>query len=518
MTYRRTWFGCVLWILYTILCIILLISAGTVWVSYFAGHPYMRGFPDSVAAPLAGIPDGVMMMLGLLILPITVALYCAVRKIAGQIRKKFAGKMHASQITECIVAVLAFAGGIFLRIDSAGFYLSMISADNSALQELVSGIEYYRLSVVTAGEGIISMRYDMAHLYVLSLSVVLSFLGNKIASVIMFQIFLQAVGMALSYIVTRKTAGRLPACIVLVYMACSFSCIRMIVCFGPEWLFFDLYMIIMMIAVSYVRSYCSNQLRRPLALLCSVVVGIMIGALAYLEPTAVTLLIVMAAVAIGKKDQQEGMETYCSVGLNAAVIVTAFLTCILGWIGMTAVLAYSGRTTFVEDMEKWLEFHIQNVQFFGFASMYPYILDIYMMGLLVIPASFLIFEFFRSGREQNYMLWLLMCILVAPTPRTVIGVQPYGILSIYIWAVLAGLGLQNCIFGGGTKIMQEVIEEINQTVEEAEETEEKPRFIENPLPLPKKHVKREMDYQYPVEEKDLNYDVEVSENDDYDLQ
>lgn len=514
MTYRRTWFGCVLWILYTILCIILLISAGTVWVSYFAGHPYTRGFPDSVITPLAGIPDGVLLVLGLLILPITAALYWMVRGIAEQIKKKCAWKMHISRITECIVAVLAFTGGIFLRGDSARFYLSMMSADNSALQELVSGIEYYRMSVVTAGEGIISMRYDIAHLYVLSLSVVLSFLGNKIASAIMFQIFLQAVGMALSYIVTRKTAGRLPACIVLVYMACSFSCIRMIICFGPEWLFFDLYMIIMMIAVSFVRSYCSNQLRKPSAFFCSVVLGIMIGVLAYLELTAVTLLIVLAAVAIGKKDQQEGMEIYCSAGLNAAVIVTAFLACILGWIGMTAILSYSGGTTFTGDIEKWVEFHIQNIQISGFASMYPYILDIYMMGFLVIPASFLIFEFFRSGREQNYMLWLLMCILVAPTPRTVIGVQPYGILSIYIWAVLAGLGLQNCIFGGGTKIMQEV-EEINQQVEEAKE---KPRFIENPLPLPKKHVKREMDYQYSVEDKDLNYDVEVSENDDYDLQ
>lgn len=518
MTYRRTWFGCVLWILYTILCILLLISAGTVWVSYFAGHPYTRGFPDSVIMPLAGIPDGVLMMLGLLILPITVALYWMVRRIAGQIRNKCEWQMRTSRITECIVAVLAFAGGILLRVDSAGFYVSMMSADSSALQQLVSGIEYYRMSVVTVGEGITSVRYDMAHLYVLCLSVVLSFLGNKIASAIMFQIFLQAIGMVLSYIVTRKTAGRLPACIVLVYIACSFSCIRMIVCLGPEWLFFDLYMIIMMIAVSFVRSYCSNQLRRPLALFCSVGVGIMIGVLAYLEPTAVTLLIVLAAVAIGKKDQQKELENYCSVGLNAAVIVTAFLACILGWIGMTAVLAYSGGTTLIGDMEKWVEFYVQNMQISGFASMYPYILDIYVMGLLVIPASFLIFEFFRSGREQNYMLWLLMCIFVAPTPRTVLGVQPYGILSIYIWAVLAGLGLQNCIFGGGPKIMQEMIEEINQTVEKTKEAEEKPRFIENPLPLPKKHVKREMDYQYPVEEKDLNYDVEVSENDDYDLQ
>ena len=46
----------------------------------------------------------------------------------------------------------------------------------------------------------------------------------------------------------------------------------------------------------------------------------------------------------------------------------------------------------------------------------------------------------------------------------------------------------------------------------------KPRYIENPLPLPRKHVAREMDYRYTVEEKDMKYDVEVPDDDDFDVQ
>lgn len=62
--------------------------------------------------------------------------------------------------------------------------------------------------------------------------------------------------------------------------------------------------------------------------------------------------------------------------------------------------------------------------------------------------------------------------------------------------------------------------EKNEEPEKSEgpEKREKPRYFENPLPLPKKHVRREMDYQYPVEEKDMKYDVEVPENDDFDIQ
>ncbi len=64
-------------------------------------------------------------------------------------------------------------------------------------------------------------------------------------------------------------------------------------------------------------------------------------------------------------------------------------------------------------------------------------------------------------------------------------------------------------------IVQAKIEEINATVKTEEP--EKTRFIENPLPLPKKHVKREMDYEYPVPEEDMKFDIEVDETDDFDI-
>ena len=57
--------------------------------------------------------------------------------------------------------------------------------------------------------------------------------------------------------------------------------------------------------------------------------------------------------------------------------------------------------------------------------------------------------------------------------------------------------------------------------EEAPKPEETPvapvQFIENPLPLPKKHVRKEMDYQYEVSQDKMNYDVIVGDNDDFDI-
>ncbi len=56
------------------------------------------------------------------------------------------------------------------------------------------------------------------------------------------------------------------------------------------------------------------------------------------------------------------------------------------------------------------------------------------------------------------------------------------------------------------------------TSEEEKNTasEGKVNLIENPLPLPKKHVHREMDYGYDVPEAQMHYDVSVAESDDFD--
>ncbi len=99
-----------------------------------------------------------------------------------------------------------------------------------------------------------------------------------------------------------------------------------------------------------------------------------------------------------------------------------------------------------------------------------------------------------------------------------------GGAALFFWSVMAALGLKNAVFGGQAEVLREKIEEINASAAPipavaapvAAAPAKKPRFIENPLPLPKKHVKREMDYDYEVAEAEMHYDVETAEGDDFD--
>ena len=521
MTYRRTWFSCVLLFLFTVLCIILIAVEGNIWVQY-----------------LAGVDMGRLRIMYVLFVIPAAALYWMIRSVAAWIRKKHVWKKHTAAVLECIAFLLIMSAGLLIRIvclnyaagkfDAFGDYGISILPEDSAV--------YYDMAVVTENGFAAPADYGISDLYVMLLSVVLSFLGNKAVSAIFLQIVLQMVGMILVYAVTRKLAGRLPACLAVLYLAVSEAVLSMLVYFEPDWLYFVLYMAGMLLAASFVKSYCENRIAKPLAVIGAAVVGAVIGGLAYLDMTGLSLLVVILIVAVGKKRRREDAPVRNSAAISAMVIWLAFLACAAVWFGAVDAVSYAKGTDLYSVVMDRL-WACYNSSFF-FTGREPYCYDIYLIGLLVVPAYFLIFEYFRSGREQNYMPWILLCLLAAPTPLTLYGEHGFGLLSMYVWAVLAGLGLQNCVFGGRAKIMQAMIEGINTAAKKAVESEQdadaradmetqeaenmknktvKPTYIENPLPLPKKHEKKEMDYQYNVEEKDMKYDVDVPVNDDFDV-
>ena len=55
-----------------------------------------------------------------------------------------------------------------------------------------------------------------------------------------------------------------------------------------------------------------------------------------------------------------------------------------------------------------------------------------------------------------------------------------------------------------------------ELVENGPELTVKVKPLDNPLPLPKKHIRKDMDYSFDVPDGLMNYDHEISEADNYD--
>ncbi|MBP3476427.1 MAG: hypothetical protein J6K48_08945 [Lachnospiraceae bacterium] len=522
MTYRKTWFSYVLWAVYAGLCVMLLAFMG-----YYLYTKY-------ISASMAKIG-------GLLIFPVVVGVYWAIRAVSQSVRKKYSLHEHTVQMLEAFVVALSVVFGTLYRIYfvlCSEAYFDVNPMGQAAIKDIleVPYASYYDMALVRAGEQLTPLTHSAGYLYVLCVSAVCSFLGNKIVSAVLFQAVIQIISIVLGYLVVRKAAGKLPACIVLVFLSFSGTYTGEIYRIVPDCFVFMLYLAGLLLIIKYIKDYCDNQFSKFMAICGAVLVGAVIGILVYLDLKFIVLFIFMIGLFTGKKKSADGEPVDNTIKISVISFIAAVVSCVAGLCAMFGIVALYRETSFLQDLSVWSELYMQQIDIGLFGNMEQIMQELPIVVLIVAAAAFLVFEFFRGNKEQNYMLWIMACILIAPTPMTRGGILSYTMIALFQWSVLAGLGLQNCIFGGQAKMVQAKIEEINASAEPIEEkklvqtaekvlaeekneqTKEKPRFIENPLPLPKKHVKKEMDYQYPVADQDMKYDIEVDENDDFDIQ
>ena len=149
----------------------------------------------------------------------------------------------------------------------------------------------------------------------------------------------------------------------------------------------------------------------------------------------------------------------------------------------------------------------------------PFIGSALCFGNMLMAAGF----WFRKERRQEPEVWILLLLATAIFHIGLSGPFGYHVLFAFAWAVPAGLGIASmgvCREPGQpvkAKVPDLVLEDMDQADEEEEEKTTGVKLIENPLPLPKKHVRREMDFDRLVECDKMKFDVPVDESDDFDI-
>lgn len=512
MIYRKIWFDYVFWAVYAGLCITLLALVGNRMYDFYVG------------APLAGLGTFILF-------PVLLCLYPAIRLSSRAMRKKQRLSNHFLTLTESLVISVSFVFGTILRIKEG---LLMESAYN--LEPALKPGDYYELAVVRTGGWGMSFAHGMGDLFVRSLRIVLSFLGNSVAAAMLFQVFLQVAAMIFACLAVRKAAGRFASCAVLLLLAFSGPFIRKIDVIDPECLLTALFLAGLYLVLSFVRAQLAGREvfgGWPGTFL----LGAFLGLLCYLEGGCAILFLFLAGLLTGKQSTGKGWKRW----IASLLIVLAGGGA--GFFGSIAEDAAANGVVFYQGLMWWADTYLHPVmtggKMAGMTGMeYPF------LALLFLLASFVVFEFIRGGREQDLSLWFLPCILITPAFFFELGVVSFGGVALFFWCVMAGLGLKNAVLGGQAEALREQAGEISapslsepeaeapktripaaempeapaQTAVPGETPQEKPRFIENPLPLPKKHVKREMDYDYSILEADMHFDVEVTEEDDFDFE
>lgn len=496
MTYKKTWLSYILWAIYTCITGVMLADyTMLLWKKQInlTTRTYMIGFVFLFFVMVAG-------------------LFFLLKKVGAETLCKNKINEHTKLMWEIFTVLCIFFTAVLYR-----FYLVIqIGADT------VIDTRFYDMAIVRDGVVMEPVTHGVSHIYVIFLSFVFSFLGNKIMAAVWMQFFIEILTILFSFFVIRKLLGRIPACIVMLILTLSVVYNSRILTVTPEVLFFLLYLIGLYIAGSYVKSYCSNRLSKPMMIAGALFSGIIIGGLVYLDAISLTLFIIMAGLITGVDTKPDRKKITPYLLFLLTVTGTFFALS-----GAFILDSYASGDKIEAVLNAWLDLYRTNLQQNAIIYQEKYSLTECLVQ--VVLAALLILSFWSRRKVQNSTPWMCLMFLLAPMPLSSVGVLNYQVYYVFIWSVLAGLGLQQSLVAAdnGEQPVETVSTPKPEPVSEPEPAPKlepvsepgpapKPRFIENPLPLPKKHEKREMDYQYDVAEDKMKFDVEIDDNDDFD--
>lgn len=456
---------------------------------------------------------------GILSVVAAALLFAALHILSNQLREAYRGRagdkkdagsgMNRDNIrmaAEGIAVVVLLAFGLILRV--------------SWMQtpETVSG--YYELAKV-GGEGSILVQTQGAvYLYLKLLRGMFMVFGNKQIAGIWLQIFLQMLGTLLFYCAVRKIAGRFPAVLSMAYLMLAPFNIAKSQTYSPGSLFFCIYAVGIWMAGTYLKKLAEGAAASAYGIFLMVCMGFFLGEILYLDISGISLLALLLSVATLNRKRAERLWSNPVLNLAAAFLVLGvFFVCQLMldariravslgeawnvWLGYHGIKAY--------DFDFW---HLEGNGFIMFI----------ITGMMVLT----VFSYWCNKRTEKLTPWFLLLVV-----SCVLGffhmqgeAVDMGLILPSLCVVSCGLGLQACVgigtneeaviygesgtpktAGGEDVLIVDVKEEDRRTLD----------FIENPLPLPKKKERKIMDYAFIPDESQMKYDIEVDENDDFDL-
>ena len=428
--------------------------------------------------------------------------------LTGYFSRKIYLKNHASAkdaqirvrlICEGIFAVCILVAGVGIRIyllptagESAAYYeIARVTQDNTSMLVPVQNSVYYYLCLL---HGIFLL------------------LGNHWIAGIWLQIILQLLAGTVLYFVVRKMAGVIVAMITLGYLMFVPSAVKVSLTYGPDMLYFLLWTLGMLFVLLYLvgsmKSGEKETVRYNISMWISAIpVGLLTGFLIYVDVSGIVLLVPILLLPMLLKENKNMWIWIGRMLLTLLFAVGGFA----GSIYLDGMLSHVG---FLRVLHAW------------FSTFQPEIPDIILLlqnstmevMVLLVLMAFNVFSFCRRKDRDITTMWMLMTFTLAGL--YVMGITTVSLngrpLLLVLMCVSAAISIRELF--GYTGVKEYVTEEkveiqaTEQTVEEI-----KPRFIENPLPLPKKHVKKTMDYAFVPENTQMKFDVEISESDDFDV-
>lgn len=452
---------------------------------------------------------------------------------------------------EAALVVLLFVLGFMYRVNG--------------IAGVSDGGAYYEAAFVAEGRSIPNIVHGVEYVYLHLLHVVFLFIGNKLAAGIWFQVLLQMLAILLLFLGVRKLAGAMPAMVMLVFFLYTGPVVQESLNLSPKPLFLLLFAIgLDMLAV------CRGKNKKWSSFLAA---GLWIGLTGYLDATAFLLLPIGVAAALEIRGKKASAKSRINA-IEGCLIGTA-----VGFFGLILAVARFGGNTFVQVLVTWSGLYMRGDHGLTAGSLNG-VLNWQGLLILLLCIGVAGYWCSRK-RDYISIWVLVSGVAVGAQYFGVLTKELPPFLYILLFqTVLAGVGLRESILKravvsqadeqpveedavsvdsvqiepepelaepetGYVKPELETAEpedekaqpeaesveqpdlelikpeaEPTQTEPESEQTEPehpKIRFFETPLPMPKPHQKKVLDYNVASTDGEDDFDYSVGESDNFDF-
>uniref|UniRef100_UPI0040578AE9 hypothetical protein n=1 Tax=Acetatifactor sp. TaxID=1872090 RepID=UPI0040578AE9 len=505
MMNRKNAFSYIMWFVYSMaVCVSLFAIAANLSVQ--------AGFSEAVGYGVGAV----WLVLGGLIVFL-------VHKLVGNLvdGKEF-NKLPA-MIAEALIAVILVVVGIFLRVKGLS-----IAGDDAT---------YYELAKVAEGQSIPIVVHGASYIYLQLLHFVYFLFGNKFVAGIWLQICLQMIAALCLYAAVRKKVGVIAATIVLGFMTVGPSMVEETLSLSPEMFLLAVFCLVLYFAI---RCICGTK-----GSIMSLITGLCISVVCYLDISGVCLLFFSV---VGLLQEVGDEERSLSGRLLSSLL--CIVGSVVGFLFFMLLDALVSGKAFASVIMAWWNLYVPTT------FSIPNDLKLSSVGvdvlLLLLLMAWGIFGYWISFFKERQSAWIwLACLLVLLQCFGMTTAETNGYLLVYIvFAILSGISITNMLGLGDEedemKPLDRMIRKEEKTVmvsgrgrvveespvsgrdrvnvqesvakdEESKEEKTKVKYLDNPLPLPKKHVKKTLDYDYDVAVEQDDYDFVVDDNDDYDI-
>lgn len=484
MSWKKNIFSYIMWIVYSgSTCVgILGLSA---FACSAAGYPAEYGF---------GVAGAYLLLIGLLVL---LGRRLVLKKDQSESRSD---KKQYGKVLESLGFVLLLAAGLWLRISQL-----------MTISEAASGTAYLEVAFVTVGGSVPQVVHGATYFYLWLLHVLFFVFGNHVSVALILQIVLQLLGIFAWYFAVRKLAGVLAAVVSFAFLMVSPYMVGICAEVSPAFLLFLFYSIVLCCAVGCLKSSCNP--------VWVVFAGVATGIVTYLDIFGVTILLFFVSVLSLKREKKHGF--WYSKG---AVILCAVSGAVVGFFLTIGIDSLISGKAFGNVLWAWYKLY-QPAFSMALAESCTWGNNIWgLVDVILLLGGMLAgcFSFWCNRKYNCQGVWIALAVILTmllalQMEKSNVGSNAY----LYIvFTVLAGIGIQ-AVFLKCEKEVAETEVEVQTTVEaQMIAVEQKQpsavQFLENPLPVPKKHMPKTLDYRLKGDDGD-QFDLDVTEEDDFDI-